>query len=278
MAADEEGSKTVWDWSRAYKRWEAFDLGLEESEKEQPKDFEEMLKAEAEKSAGPDGMGHYHDHSEERKFFEKPEDEKMRYCEKHRVYGNVLYDEGMLPKAVEQYQLALSYYEYCFPETEEAQNNLDETRYACLCNASLCHYRLGEMRKAIDCASKVLIKNPRYVKALFRRAKAYRELDEYENASADINLAIECNPHNNSLKEELRRLIKQKESAKANEKDMAQRMMGAEMPSDDMNFKSTDARSSIPPEHLAEFGRSVLCDSTMPLEAYMPQEIQDILM
>ena len=50
-------------------------------------------------------MGHCNDHSEERRFFELPESEKLKYCEDHRVLGNYLFSEGMLPKAAEQYQL-----------------------------------------------------------------------------------------------------------------------------------------------------------------------------
>ena len=284
--AEEESSDTAWDWSQAYKRWEKFGAG-EENENEQPRDFEEILKAEAEKAAGPDGMGHYHDHTEERIFFEKPEDEKMRFCELERMYGNYTYDEGMLPKAVEHYKLALAYYEYCFPETEEKQKQLDELKNACLCNVSLCYYRLGEMRKAISSASQVLNKNPRYVKALFRRARAYRELDEYDNAFEDIDTAIECSPNDASLKKERIRLIKQKQASKTNVKHMAEKMMSesytdaetetASAPGDNTNFQSSKARTRMTEEDFAMYGRSVMLDSSMPLEAYMPQSVADFL-
>jgi len=86
-------------------------------------------------------MGHYHDHSEERKLFKLPEAEKMAFCEHHRLLGNALYREGHLHKAAEKYQLALSYYQYCFPEEEALQAQLDAVRLACLCNASLCMRR-----------------------------------------------------------------------------------------------------------------------------------------
>jgi hypothetical protein len=58
---------------------------------------------------------HVHDHSEERKIFELEEKDKKALCERHRAKGNYLFHEGLLPKAAEQFHLALSYYGYCFP-------------------------------------------------------------------------------------------------------------------------------------------------------------------
>lgn len=36
--------------------------------------------------------------------FELPEEDKMAFCERHRLLGNFLYGEGVLPKAAEQYK------------------------------------------------------------------------------------------------------------------------------------------------------------------------------
>ena len=170
-------------------------------------------------------MGHYHDHHEERIFFEKPEDEKLRYCERHRMYGNALYEEGILLKAAEQYHLTLSYYEYCFPDCNEKQAHLDELRNACLCNISLCYYRMKEMRKAIACASKVLAKHPQHVKALYRRAKAHLALDEYDRALEDLTQALSCAPTDKLIMNEMERLRKQKGSALQVEREIAERIM-----------------------------------------------------
>jgi hypothetical protein len=41
---------------------------------------------------------------QERKMFNMPEEEKIKFCERHRVLGNYLFEEGLLPKAAEQYQ------------------------------------------------------------------------------------------------------------------------------------------------------------------------------
>lgn len=126
-------------------------------------------------------------------------------CESHRELGNMLFAEGLeyLPKAAEQYQVvialtsvdknqnnssiipqsiqALSYYEYCFPETPEAQEHLENLKYACHCNISLCYYRMGYLREAVNAATLAIRSRDveAGAKAYFRRAQAYRALDEY---------------------------------------------------------------------------------------------------
>ena len=94
--------------------------------------------------------------------------------------GNSLTMEGFYSKALEHFQIALSYYEYCFPEDEEMQQELDKVHYACLCNISLCYYRMKQWRNAVQAASEVLQEDADNTKALYRRAQAYRALDEYE--------------------------------------------------------------------------------------------------
>jgi hypothetical protein len=163
------------DWTRSYEFWSRYD------------DVEDLQdkKSVAETQLGtlldqaPGLMDHYHDHSDERKIFELPEPEKLTICAHHREMGNFLFDEGLFPKAAEQYQIALSYYEYCFPENPKDTAALDDMRHACLCNISMCYYRLGHLRKAIESASHVLAEDSRSVKALCRRAQAYLALDEY---------------------------------------------------------------------------------------------------
>ena len=50
-------------------------------------------------------MDHHHDHQDEIAIFSLPESEKMKLCENHRVLGNYLYKEGLIPKACENYHL-----------------------------------------------------------------------------------------------------------------------------------------------------------------------------
>ena len=166
------------DWTDSYQFWSQFKEEPEPLNEQQLRDQEAKTRAMLDQPGT--FMGHDHDHAVERKLLEKSEADKMTYCENHRRLGNYLFLESIFPKAAEQYRLALSYYEYCFPEDEKMQEELDQVRYACLCNISLCYYRMKQWRNAVQAASEVLQEDADNTKALYRRAQAYRALDEYE--------------------------------------------------------------------------------------------------
>ena len=169
-------NKPKHDWAASYQNWGAF----EDTEELQQNAAKEEAKMQS-LIEQTDNLGHYHDHSKERSFFEQSEIDKFQSCEDNRHMGNYLFGEGLYTKAAEHYQIAIAYYEYCFPEDQATQSNLDNLRRACLCNISLCYLRLGYLRPAVESASIVLKETDgKHSKALFRRAQAYRELDEYE--------------------------------------------------------------------------------------------------
>jgi tetratricopeptide (TPR) repeat protein len=178
--------KQQFDWTQAYTNWSKF----EDTEDLQQSKAREEAKLDSILNKG-DNLGHYHDHSKERGFFDRPESEKFSACEDNRLMGNYLFKEGVFAKAAEHYQIAIAYYEYCFPDNPSEQANLDELRRACLCNISLCYVRLGYYRQAVESATIVLKETAgRHVKALFRRAQAFRALDEYRYDEYDRRAAL----------------------------------------------------------------------------------------
>jgi tetratricopeptide (TPR) repeat protein len=163
------------DWTKIYEncaKWEELESLQEQKSKEQEK-IQGLLEKQ-------DTLGHYHDHSIERQFFERPEHEKIIECERNKVLGNYLFSEGNYIDAAEHYQVAISYYEYCFPEDEKVQIELDQFRHHCLLNLALCQIRLQQYRSAIDSVNKVIQENNQLLKAFYRKAVAHRHLDEYE--------------------------------------------------------------------------------------------------
>lgn len=166
---------TISDWAAAYQAWNNFE---DTEELQQSKQTEEARLNSLLSRA--DNLGHYHDHAKEREFFELSDADKFKACEDNRFMGNFLFREGLYAKAAEHYQIAIAYYEYCFPEENSEQAKLDDLRRACLCNISLCYLRLGHCRQAVESATIVLKETDgKHSKALFRRAQAYRVLDEY---------------------------------------------------------------------------------------------------
>jgi tetratricopeptide (TPR) repeat protein len=171
-----EDLKDQGDWTKSYQSWEKW------NEKEQLVETKQAEEAKFESlAAKSDNLGHVHDHSEERDFFHLPEAAKLQTCLEYRSVGNYLVWEGNFPEAITAYETALSYYEYCFPEEETLQKELDALRIACFCNVALCYIRVEEYRKAIESATNAINDSKETnAKAFFRRAQAYRLLDEYE--------------------------------------------------------------------------------------------------
>lgn len=50
---------------------------------------------------------------------------------------------------------ALVYYDFCFPDSEEIQLELDEIRLACLLNSAACFLRCNELDQVLDCCYQV---------------------------------------------------------------------------------------------------------------------------
>lgn len=78
-------------------------------------------------------------------------------------------------------------------------------------NLSECWLRLKENHKALDSASNALQQDPKHIKSLLRRAKAKKSLAQYKSARSDLELALEIDPNNNILKQELLKLNKKVE-------------------------------------------------------------------
>jgi tetratricopeptide (TPR) repeat protein len=209
------------DWTATYKQW---------NEWEDVDELKEDLDTKSEQLDGltnrPSFRDHRHEHSEERRIFELPEHEKIETCERHRMLGNFLFREGLFGKAAEQYQLAMSMYEYCFPESDGDQQSLDAIRQACTCNISWCYQLMGDGRKAVEMASKVVTENPSNAKAFFRRAQGYRLLDLFDESAADLQRAAGLAPLDGSIAAEAAALKRQRASALRKGKEFGKSMLG----------------------------------------------------
>jgi tetratricopeptide (TPR) repeat protein len=209
------------DWTASYKQWSEFE------DVDELKDALDENKGKLDElNSRPSFRDHRHEHGEERKIFELPEHEKVERCERHRHLGNYLFREGVFGKAAEQYQLAMSMYEYCFPDTDEDQRLLNAIRQTCTCNISLCFQRLGNYRSAVEMASKVVVENSSNAKGYYRRAQAYRMLDQYAEAEADLGRALELAPGDSGVVAELALLRQQRVCARQQEKIFARGFAG----------------------------------------------------
>ena len=130
---------------------------------------------------------HSHNHTDEKSFYEKSEKEKLDICSCHHLLGDYLSHEGDVNGAIEQYKLVISYSLYCFPDSEIDQHQMEAIKRDCLCSISLLLRCIGEYRAAADYASRAISDCPNFELAYLHRSQAYRELDEYDRARADLS-------------------------------------------------------------------------------------------
>lgn len=95
---------------------------------------------------------------------------------------------------------AIAYYDYCFPESDEEQEQLNAVKYASYCNLSLCYLLMGLFTEAVESATRAIGKTTQRSsadtnirtsgsssvhwevtsKAYYRRAQALRRLHRFE--------------------------------------------------------------------------------------------------
>ncbi|KAJ8614438.1 hypothetical protein CTAYLR_000785 [Chrysophaeum taylorii] len=177
--AEETPPQRRWDWSEPYRAWETW---AKEGEKADPADARRAAEA-ARACTGCRGL----DRSDERRVFEMPTDDKVRWCEVYRRRGDALRVEGQHARASLWYGRSLSYYEYTFPDDDATIARLEATRLETLlglADADFFNKLLLDVLNHCYQALKIDETNPR---ALVRRAATYRKLDRYDEAQADLD-------------------------------------------------------------------------------------------
>ena len=123
--------------------------------------------------------------------------------------GNREFKSGNYERAIESYDKVI-----------ELDRTGSDMRASVLFNKATCLFHLGKFAECIDSCSGALTLNPLYEKALYRRALAYEQINEFENAISDIEKMIELNPsHKSSLKEVYDRLKAKRDAKFESEKE-----------------------------------------------------------
>ena len=200
-----------------------------------------------------DVMGHAHDHSEERKIFEKPEEEKVKLVEHYHNAANLLYSEGNWVSAIQDYQLAIAYYEYCFPKDSAIQIKIDKIKLDSLCQLSSCYSNIGHHKLAVDTLNNCLTIDKTCAVGYFRRGMAYRYLDEFEKSRNDL---IEANKlfevctevcadwYKRNISKQLQLLDQQEKNAFISEKQLALNMLNNHGKNNEKNVYSGNKNTS----------------------------------
>merc|ERR1719238_44459 len=186
------------DWTASYRAWDEWE------DPEEVEDLERAAQAKADNAARRAAFaGCSHDHSAERAVYELSTSDKIRDCQRFKLAGNFFYREGQFFRAAERYRKILVYFEYAFPDTPEDEATLLGLRRHALLNLAACKLRTKQYDDCINFATQALNIDSECVKALYRRAQAYRHRDAFEEALADITSAIRLAPGDTLLRREL---------------------------------------------------------------------------
>jgi len=142
--------------------------------------------------------------------------------------GAVKFKDGLFKDAHQDYQQAFKFVVSATPpppeivgaitdDTEPVEEPVDpkkiiDLKCALYLNIAACLQKnekdSKKEQRIIACCSKVLALDASSVKALYRRAKAWADLGEWQEAQKDLKIALEVEPENKALKTELARAAK----------------------------------------------------------------------
>jgi len=144
--------------------------------------------------------------------------EKFEAAEKAKKEGNVLYQAQNYKRANKKYKKALDIIssDHAFTE-EEKQKGKKEMKLPCYLNSAACCMKQQDYKEVINHCNKALEIDFANVKAYFRRATAYLELDEWIESERDFEQVLALDPENKEGKKEFARL--KKRIAEQNKKD-----------------------------------------------------------
>eukprot|EP01055_Gregarina_sp_Pseudo9_P000202 Gregarina_sp_Pseudo_9__201@NODE_1130_length_1854_cov_5_503581_g1057_i0_p1_GENE_NODE_1130_length_1854_cov_5_503581_g1057_i0NODE_1130_length_1854_cov_5_503581_g1057_i0_p1_ORF_typecomplete_len592_score149_25ANAPC3/PF12895_7/1_2e05DUF3856/PF12968_7/0_00022TPR_19/PF14559_6/8_6e03TPR_19/PF14559_6/0_4TPR_19/PF14559_6/0_005TPR_16/PF13432_6/0_033TPR_16/PF13432_6/0_078TPR_1/PF00515_28/3_2TPR_1/PF00515_28/1_7TPR_1/PF00515_28/6PAN_1/PF00024_26/0_0059TPR_2/PF07719_17/2_7TPR_2/PF07719_17/2e02TPR_2/PF07719_17/ len=125
-----------------------------------------------------------HDRSKERALFNRPTEEKLKMAKRFRLEGNVAFEEKDYQLASVNYQKALLYYEYTFPESDSQEKDFNENKLSAHLNLAAAKLNLQEYRECISQCYQATRLDSQCLKAYYRKAQAHLALDEFDEVDA----------------------------------------------------------------------------------------------
>jgi len=109
----------------------------------------------------------------------------------------------------------LDVFKFFFPPDDAERAQVNAVKIPCLSNLAACQLALAEWRPAVLSCDRVLYLDSKNLKAFFRRAQAYMQLNEYEFARRDLARAAELDPKNREVKQAQTQLRQRQQSFQA---------------------------------------------------------------
>ncbi|KAI3772846.1 hypothetical protein L6452_04040 [Arctium lappa] len=135
--------------------------------------------------------------------------EKIEAAGKKKEEGNTFFKAGKYLRAAKRYEKAAKLIEYDTSFGEEEKKQAKALKVSCNLNNAACKLKLKDYKQAEKLCTKVLEMESRNVKALYRRAQAYINVEDLDLAELDIKKALEIDPDNRDVKVEYK-VLKEK--------------------------------------------------------------------
>jgi tetratricopeptide (TPR) repeat protein len=140
--------------------------------------------------------------------------------------GNAAFKEGDYTAAVRSYRKGTTLLKP-FNKSNAGDDQVKSLLLTLQTNLSMVCFKQDKHKMSRDVAAKALEIDPVSVKALYRRAVAYRKLGDVESARSDLREALKHEPNNKAVRKELVSIKKDVEASRAKEKERLQKAFGA---------------------------------------------------
>jgi len=147
---------------------------------------------------------------------------RLKQAEAEKAEGNTEVSRKAWVVAQECYTRALRLIDFCPPEPSEELVRLE---VALLLNQALCEGQAGRHEAAAKVCNEILRIDPRNVKARFRRASALGEIQDYDAALEDLEIALACQSGDRGVLSLRQKLMAKRQQARKKEQTQFARML-----------------------------------------------------
>lgn len=157
--------------------------------------------------------------------------EKVDAAFKRKEAGTQLFKLGHIHRAMQRYKIAIDLVKGSGGLDDQTKLKAKQIKEVCYLNRAQGFLKLGDPKRAELCCTAVLLDGQSNEKALFRRATARMQLENYGDAISDLRKLQEISPTNLESRRLLRQAMQnQKEEIrkqKESEKSMCAKMLSA---------------------------------------------------
>eukprot|EP00998_Keelungia_sp_KM082_P005570 NODE_1883_length_1192_cov_66.181221_g1867_i0.p1 GENE.NODE_1883_length_1192_cov_66.181221_g1867_i0~~NODE_1883_length_1192_cov_66.181221_g1867_i0.p1 ORF type:complete len:358 (-),score=92.35 NODE_1883_length_1192_cov_66.181221_g1867_i0:47-1120(-) len=154
-------------------------------------------------------------------------DKVLAAAEEIRTQGNNAFKAGSLPEAMSAYQKARRYLDYHKPANDTENKEIQLKKVPTFSNEAMCAAKRQNWSRVVDLCNQLLAIDEKNSKGLYRRAQAFKELEEFEKACADVDAALKVDPKDAAITKLSKEISSAQKRKSEKEKAAYSKMFGA---------------------------------------------------